>query len=74
MSGFHFTQYEHESFWWYYDILYVFLARCGSCLEKWELLDTVYEGVNCEIRALLERWDFCAKIIDEECDLLDWLP
>jgi len=70
---FHFTQYEHEWFWLYYDRLHVFLAHFGYCLEKWELLDIVYDGVNCEIRTLLEHWDFCGKIIDEECDLLDWL-
>jgi len=53
MSGFHFSQYEHELFWRYYDRLQAFIAHCG-CLEKWELLDTVYRGVNHETRALLE--------------------
>jgi len=60
-------------FWIYYDRLYVFLTHCGYCLEKWELLDTIYKGVNRETRVLLEQWDFCAKTIDEACDLLDWL-
>jgi len=36
-------------------------------------LNTVYEGVNCETRALLEYWDFCAKDVNEPCDFLDWL-
>ena len=73
MSGFHFPQYEHESFWRYYDRLHAFLAHCDYCLEKWELLDTVYEGLNYETRALLEQWDFCSKSVDEACDFLDWL-
>jgi len=73
MSGFHFPQYEHELFWRYYDRLHAFLAHCDYCLEKWELLDIVYEGVNCETRAPLEQWDFCAKSVDEACDFLDWL-
>jgi len=29
--------------------------------------------VNCETRALLEQWDFCAKSVDEACYFLDWL-
>ena len=73
MSGFHFPQYEHELFWRYYDRLHAFLAHYGYCLEKWELLDTVFLGVNYETRALLEQWDFYAKTADEACDFLDWL-
>ena len=73
MSGFHFLQYEHELFWRYYDHLHAFIAHCGYYLEKWELLHTVYMGVNYETRTLLEQWDFCAKTIDEACDFLDWL-
>ena len=34
---------------------------------------TVYEGVTCEIRTLLEYCDFCAKDINEACDFLGWL-
>jgi len=33
----------------------------------------VYLGVNCETRALLEQWNFCAKTVDKACDFLDWL-
>ena len=29
--------------------------------------------MNCETRALLEYWDFCAKDVNEACDFLDWL-
>jgi len=32
-----------------------FLAHCYYCLDKWELLDIVYESVNRETRALLEQ-------------------
>jgi len=46
MSGFDFSQYEHELFWRYYDKLHTFFVYSAYCLEKWELLDTVYEGVN----------------------------
>ena len=28
--------------------------------------------MNCETRALLEYWDFCAKNVDEACDFLNW--
>jgi len=54
MPSFHFPQYEFELFWRYYDTVHVFLAHCDYYLGKWELLDTVSEGVNCETRALLE--------------------
>ena len=73
MSFSHFPQYEHELFWRYYDKLQAFLAHCDLYLEKWKILNTVYEGVNCEIRALLEYWDFRAKNIDKAWDFLDWL-
>ena len=54
-------------------IVFMFFLLIGYCLEKWELLDTVYLGVNFETRALLEQWDFYAKTADEACDFLDWL-
>ena len=73
MSLFHFSQYEHELFWRYYDRLHAFLAHCDFYLEKCKVLNTVYEGVNCETRTLLEYWDFCAKDVNEACDFLDWL-
>ena len=73
MASLHFPQYEHELFWRYYDRLHVFHAHCHYCLGQWELLDTVYKGVNHEIRALLEHWNFCAKSVDKACDFLDWL-
>ena len=72
MSLPHFPQYEHELFWRYYDRFYAFLAHCDSYVEKWELLNTVYKGVNCETRARLEYWDFCAEDVNEACDFLDW--
>jgi len=53
--------------------LHAFVAHCDYCLDKYELLDTVYVGVKCETHALLEYWDFRAKNVDEACDFLDWL-
>ena len=50
----YFPQYEHELFWRYYDRLHAFLAHCDYCLEKWEILNTVYVGVNYEAHALLD--------------------
>jgi len=60
-------------FWKYYDRLHDFLAHCDFYLEKWKILNTVYEGVNCETCNLLEYWDFFAKNIDEAWNFLDWL-
>ena len=73
MLIFHFSQYEHELFWRYYDRLHAFPAYCNYCSEKWEILNTIYESVNRETRALLKHWNFCAKHVDETCVLLDWL-
>jgi len=42
-------------------------------LEKWEILKSVYEGVNHETRAPLEYWDFNARDINKACDFLHWL-
>jgi len=72
MFGFHFSEYEHELPWRYYDRLYAFLAHSAYCFEKWKLFDTIYEGANHETHALSEYWDFCAKNVDETCDFLDW--
>ena len=55
MANFHLPQYEQELFYYYWDRLHAFLARCGYCLKKWKLLDTVHKGVNHETRALLEQ-------------------
>ena len=60
MTIFHFPQYEHELFWRYYDRLHALLAHYGHRLEKWEILNIAYEGMNYETHVLLEHWDFCA--------------
>jgi len=73
MSGFHFPQYENELFRKCYDRLHAFPAHYAYCLDKWELLDTIYEGVNRETHVLLEYWGSCAKNVDEPCDFIDWL-
>ena len=69
MPIFHFPQCEHELFWRSYDKLHAFLAHCDYCLEKWELLNTMYKGVNCETRAPLEHWNFYPRVIL----LIGWL-
>ena len=73
MTSFHFPQCEHELFSKYYDKLHDFLAHYGYCLEKWELLNIVREGVTCETHTLLGHWDFCARNVDEASELLEWL-
>jgi len=60
-------------FWRYYNKLHAFLAHSDFNLEKWKILNTVYEGVNYETRTLLEYRDFCAKNVDEASDFLHWL-
>ena len=42
-------------------------------MEKWEVPNILYKGVNYADVALLEQWDFCDKNVDEAQDLLDWL-
>jgi len=42
-------------------------------LEKWEILNIVFEDVDSKTHTLLEQWDFCARNIDEVWDLLKWL-
>ena len=36
-------------------------------------MSTIYEGVNCDTRILLEYGNFCAKNVDEGWNFLDWL-
>jgi len=42
-------------------------------LEKWEILNTVYEGVNYETCVLLEHWNLCVRNVDKAWNFLDWL-
>ena len=58
MAIFHFRQYEHELFCWYFKRLNAFLARCEYFVGKREILGIVDEGVNSETRILLQFWDF----------------
>jgi len=73
MTIFHFPQFEHELFCWYFKRLNVFLAQCGYCLGKWKILCIVDEGVNNEIRILLKFWNFHCKSVDEAWNLLEWV-
>ena len=53
MAIFHFPQYEHELFCWYFTRLNAFLAQCDYYVGEREILGIVDEGVNCETRILL---------------------
>ena len=46
MSIFGFPQFKLELFWMYFKRLHVFLAQCGYCVSKWEILVIVDEGMN----------------------------
>ena len=48
MTIFHLPQFEHELFYWYFKPLNVFLAQCGCCVGKWEVLGIIDEAVNNE--------------------------
>ena len=74
MAIFHFSQYEQELFYGYWDHLHAYLAQCDSCgylYRKCDILLVVDEGVNCETRALFECLDFYARNIDEVWDFLN---
>jgi len=53
MTIFHFLQFEHELFCWYFKRLNAFLAQCDYCVGKWKILGIIDEGVNNETRILL---------------------
>ena len=48
MAIFHFLQFEHKLFYWYFKCLNVFLAQCEYYVGKWEILGIVDEWVNSE--------------------------
>jgi len=59
--------------WRYFKRLHVFLAQCGYCNGKLEILDIVDKGVSSETHILLEYWSFFAKSVDEAWCLLEWI-
>ena len=73
MAIFHFPQFQHELFYWYFRRLNAFLAQCDYCVSKWEILGIIDEGVNNETRLLLQFWDFHGKSVDEARCLLKWI-
>ena len=73
MTIFHFPQFEHELFFWYFKRLNAVLAQCVIVLGKWEILGIVAEGVNSETRILLQYWDFHGKNANEAWYLLEWV-
>ena len=56
MTIFHFPQFEHELFCWYFKRLNAFLAQCGYCVGKWEILGIIDEDVNSETLIFLQFW------------------
>ena len=73
MIIFHFSQFEHELFCWYFKHLHAFLAQCGYCVGKWEISGIVNESVNSKIRTILEYWGLQGQSIDEVWCLLEWI-
>jgi len=53
MAIFHFPQFEHELFCWYFQHLNAFLIQCGYCVGKWKILGIIDEGDNNETGILL---------------------
>ena len=70
---FHFPQYEHEVFCWYFKCLNAFLAQSEYFVGKREILGIVDEGVNSETRILLQFWDFHRLNVDDAWNLLEWV-
>ena len=58
MAIFHFSQYEHELFCWYFKRLNAFLAQCEYFVGKREILGIVDEGVNSKTRIFLQFLGF----------------
>jgi len=73
MTIFHFPQFEHKLFLRYFKRLHIFLAKCGYCVGKWEILEIIAKGVNSETCALLWYWGYHDKSVDEACHLLKWI-
>ena len=64
MAIFHFYQLKHDLFY-FGSILHLFLAQCGYCVSKWEILDIFYDVGNSETQIILEYWSFDGKSVDE---------
>ena len=73
MAIFHLSKFEHELFCWYFKHLNAFLALCGYCVGKWEILGIIDEGVNRKTRILLQYWDLHEKSVEEAWCLLEWI-
>ena len=52
MAIFHYPQFKHELFCWYFKHLNAFLAECGYCVGKLKILGIVDKGVNKETQML----------------------
>ena len=45
MAIFHFPHFQHELFYRYFKRLNAFLAQCGYCVGKWEILGIIDKSV-----------------------------
>lgn len=75
MTSFHFPQFEHELFWRYYWRLGDFLPP-NHGIEQWEICQVMYNGLNEETRALVERMnngEFLWKSPDDAWEFFEWL-
>ena len=73
MPFFHFLQFEHKLFCYYFKRLRTFLAECGHCAGKWEMWESINEGVNGKTWIPLEYKDFCGQSADEARCLFQWI-
>jgi len=71
MAIFHFSQFVHELFCWYFKHLNAFLAQCDYCVGKWKILGIIDESINNETQVLLRYWDFHGQNVDEAWSLLE---
>lgn len=76
MARVNFLQYEGEVFWRYMERLKDFLARfINHHLEKWEVCQIIYEGVNDETRCIIESMfdgAFMSQTVDEAWSFFEW--
>ena len=73
MAIFHFFQFEHELFCWYFKRLNAFLAQCGYCVGKWEILGSIDDSVINETQILFQYWDFHRLNVMKLGLCLSWL-
>lgn len=71
-----FPQYDGEVFWRHFKRLRKFIGQGGHTLEKWEICEQIYEGLNGETRATVESMcegNFLSKTLEEGWGFFEWL-